>query len=219
MMANELNKKKTFIFGLGHLASFLLKELNPDSNIHGTCRTPQNETTIPLTHQIPYICGAPLPSMCQENWDVVIWSFPPVSHYLKCLKEAQELFPKNIPWIFISSTSVYKEGTVTEDSPRTATNFRGDANLVELEDYLMSLPRKVSILRPGGLVDAIRHPKKFIKGRTEIMASNSKLNLVHTQDVARFIDHVISKNLYGEHFNLVSDTQASKKEFYNKTVS
>ena len=77
------------------------------------------------------------------------------------------------------------------------------------------MDRKISIIRPSGLVDLKRNPKNFFKGRSNLSGGDSPVNLVHTQDVAHFIRFIIDKNLCGEDFNLASETHLSKSQFYN----
>ncbi len=187
-MGNEI-----FVFGLGHLGSFLLKE-----NQNYAMYTILGTKTKSDEHAIPYRLGESLPPGIKAKYKAVVFSFPPKDGYENFLIECDKFFDIETPWIFISSTSA-------EDY-----NFF----LASLEKKLKKFGRKLAIVRPGGLVDEIRHPKGFFKNKDELTGCETPINLVHTRDVARAILHIIDKGLYGESYNLVSDDHPTKKEFY-----
>ena len=208
---------KIFIFGLGHLSKFLMNELSESYTLDGTWREPKDGFDR-INKSIKYNAPAELPAEIDIDYDWVIWSFPPVFGYMETLVKADMVFKKNIPWIFISSTSVFSEGVVDESSERNGTRFRGE-NLVDIENTLKKLDRKVSIIRPSGLVDEKRNPTNFFKNSArEPAVKGETTNLVHTRDVARFINFVIESNLKGEDFNLNSSTQVEKSKFYNELL-
>jgi nucleoside-diphosphate-sugar epimerase len=138
---------------------------------------------------------------------------PPIAHYPQLLAQANVHFSPQTPWIFVSSTSVYREGEITEQSPRDGNS--GNAPLlIACEQYLESIQRPCCIVRPSGLFDDIRRPGGFFKNSNSIPNASSPINLVHSQDVARFLWHVILRQLWGEQFNLSCDDHPLKKDFY-----
>ncbi len=150
---------------------------------------------------IPYKLGDALPPEIKSKYRAVVFSFPPRDGYEKFLIECDKFFDPETPWIFISSTSAVDY------------NFF----LAGLEKKLGKLGRKLTVIRPGGLVDDVRNPKNFFKDKT-LKGSETPINLVHTQDVARAVLHIIKNNLYGHSFNLVSDDHPTKAEFYGSLI-
>ena len=199
------------IMGLGHLAQFLVKELDNDYHLWGTHRKKELNSSFENIHKIEFHAGDSF-DLIPKNVDVVIWNFPPIDNYEQVLRDADNYFSHSTHWIFVSSTSVFEDVIAYENSPRK------DCQLTILEKQLKAMRRHVSILRPGGLVDLKRHPGNFFKNKAEVTGSLSPVNLVHTQDVARFIKHVINSTLWGEDFNLVSSHHPTKQEFYSSML-
>ena len=86
--------------------------------------------------------------------------------------------------------------------------------MIDSESYISGLGRPYIILRPGGLVDIIRHPAQKIKEeRLKMMKGN--INLVDTRDVSRFIVHCLKSNLWNNIFNLVFPYYPLKSDFYH----
>lgn len=206
---------KILIMGLGHLASFMSPELKQAYTVWGTHRRSSenalSDSVFDDLHKIVFHAGNSFEEFPQQ-FDAIIWNFPPIENYADVLQDADEFFDANIPWIFVSSTSVFGEGIATEESERK------DCHLTSLENQLKTMSRAVSILRPGGLVDEIRHPGNFFKKRSLVTGAMTPVNLVHTLDVARFIHHFIQKKLWGEDFNLVSSEHPEKKDFYQQML-
>ncbi len=211
---------RIFIFGLGHLSNFFVKEMvdetSKEFNIGGLWRTekPGFET---LARVDTFIADKdPFPKDLGDDYDWVVWSYPPFQNYKEILLQADQHFNPKTSWIFVSSTSVYSEGLVNETSLRKGTKFRG-ANLVEIEDVLYQFNRNINIIRPSGLVDSKRNPAKFFsKDKEPYALKGEQTNLVHTKDVARFLKFIILNDIKGEDFNLASELRYEKSEFYNK---
>ena len=204
---------KVFIFGLGHLSRFIVNETAKDFALEGTWRT-EKPGFDKVSKKIQFSAGDKFPKEIKKNYDWVLWSFPPVENYKKALEQANEHFDKDVPWVFVSSTSVYSKGLVNEESKRDGTRFRGE-NLIEIEDLLYSFKRPVSIIRPSGLVDEKRNPKNFFKSSDKkVPIKGENLNLVNTKDVARFIKYVMDNNLKNEDFNLSAPKEYEKSFFY-----
>lgn len=208
---------KIFIFGLGHLSKFLMNELDESYTLDGSWRK-EKEGFSRINKSMIYTIPDEFPSEIDDDYDWIIWSFPPVVGYMETLIKADTILKKEVPWIFVSSTSVFREGPVDEESERNGTRFRGES-LVDIEDALKSLDRQVNIVRPSGLVDKNRNPVNFFKNSTKNPAIKGEVtNLVHTRDVARFINFLIVSDIRGEDFNLNSLTQIEKEKFYNELL-
>jgi nucleoside-diphosphate-sugar epimerase len=208
---------KIFIFGLGHLSRFFVDELDDSFTIEGTWRT-EKEGFDKVQNKIQFETGDEWPKEIKDQYDWIVWSYPPVGGYKEILKKADQFFNSKTPWIFVSSTSVYDQGEVNENSERKGKKFRGE-NLVEIENLLYGFNRPINIIRPSGLVDEKRNPANFFKNtdrKPEI--KGERVNLVHTHDVARFLWFVIKNDIKGEDFNLNSQTDLEKSEFYKKVL-
>lgn len=199
---------KIVVFGAGHLANVLFKSITPNQyQIQATSKSGRTYNGI---KSFQWEIGDQFPSEMWDEADCILWAIPPKENYLLSLKKAHKKFTKKTPWIFISSTSVYLSGNISESSVRDGNQF-----LIDIENNLKDMDRKISIIRPSGLVDEKRHPKIFFKNSLEVKGGLNRANLVHTEDVARFIEFVIKHEYFGEDFNLVSDTNCSKKDFYS----
>lgn len=94
--------------------------------------------------------------------------------------------------IFISSTSVFGMncGIVSEaslPSPET-TSARW---LFEVETQLRrDFAKKLTVIRPGGLIGGERHPAKHLAGKVDISGGNEKINLIHREDLIQIITQV-----------------------------
>jgi len=207
------------VIGAGHLAKFFFQTLEKDWKVLALTRSPEKIQPTSLVHVQKYLTGEVLPSTTLLS-EVVLWSLPPLTNYLDVLKSADQQFPAQCQWIFISSTSVFGTGQIDESSPYLAQTENARV-LIECEKYLHAIKktRKVTILRPGGLVDQERHPRNFFARASSLSAADTNVNLVHTIDVARSLSFLISNNLLGEDFNLVSDDHPTKREFYLPLVT
>jgi hypothetical protein len=212
-----MKPNKVLIMGLGHLAAFIVKEFGDDAGLWGTYRVERDETIFQRVSKVKYSAGDDIPEELLQDWNVVIWNLPPLEGYKEILEEFDSRIDRRCPWIFVSSTSVFKEGHIHEDSRKESISRTGKL-LIEIETTLKRFRRSVSIVRPGGLVDSIRNPANFLKDKTGVKGARTPVNLVHTHDVARFIYFMITKEIHSEDFNLVSDDHASKKDFYSRIM-
>lgn len=194
------------LFGNGHLGQFLLPHLTNFKVVTTKTQSDKNN--------YKYALGDPIPTEFTTQPEAVIWTIPPRDNYLESLKQANAYFTIQVPWFFISSTSVYQGGQVNEDSPLNGASPNAK-QLIELENYLSSLERTVTVLRPGGLVDEHRHPARFLSQKKSIENGLDPVNLVHTDDVASFISLLLNNPKFmGTTYNLVSDTRMTKKGYY-----
>jgi len=205
--------KKVFIFGLGHLGKKVVSVLESSSSEYKISATYRDLNRV-LDYQnynlFKFCVGDDIPILGAQ--DEIIFNFPPVQGYLEFLKSSDEMFDPSTAWTFISSTSVFGSGMINEDSEKNGQK-KNSHFLIQLEDFLLSLKRRVRIIRPGGLIDEQRLPGKFLKFKDKLLDSEREINFIHTDDVARFIEHSISNNLNGE-YNIVSDTPLKRREIY-----
>jgi nucleoside-diphosphate-sugar epimerase len=207
------------IVGAGHLAKFFFQTIETDWKVIALTRSPEKIIPNQSINSLKYLSGEVFPDECLSS-DIVVWSLPPIANYQSLLMKAHAEFNTAVTWIFISSTSVFGAGQIDESSPYQAQSENARV-LIESEQFLKSIKhrRKVSILRPGGLVDEIRHPRNFFAKASVLSAANTNVNLIHTFDVASCITFLINHNQIGDDFNLVSDDHPTKQQFYLPLLS
>ena len=176
--------------GFGHLGEFFAKELSEPYELEITYRSKLNPGFSHLTHY-HFDSSSNEDFNFKDDYDFVIWSFTPFDEYPVLLKKANSFFKTSTNWIYIGSTGLYGPGEVTEDSPKSHETSRSK-RLADIEQTLLEFNRNITIIRPSGLISEKRNPKTWIKRRKSITNSKNKMNLVHAQDVARFILFVIA---------------------------
>jgi len=200
--------KNILFLGFGHLASFFLKQ-NHIHNITGTKRHADLNISCPI---LPFTLGEPWKG--PNNFDIIIISFPPQKDYVIYLENLlKEVIARELT-IFISSTSLFGSGEISESSPLQAVTPNA-IELLNCEHFIKKIENYI-IIRPGGLVDTLRHPKNFLKKSSIIKQSMTNVNLVHTYDVASFLHFLIDNKIINEEFNLVCDDHPTKEEFYSR---
>ena len=149
--------------------------------------------------------------------DILIYSIPPLA--LPMIKAFFSQVHPEQQILFISSTSVYgkKSGAVDEKTELDIST--GNLQLIATEAYLQSRFKHLTIIRPGGLYGDKRHPVFFLQGKKDLMTGQEFTHLVHQQDCINAIESVIERNCWGEIFNLVSDLQMHKKDYYQKIAT
>jgi len=166
---------------------------------------------------------------CDAFWDsdLMVLNIPPgrgrdhiEEYHLKQITTVVEQL-KNSPidqLIFISSTSVYPEkpGIVDEVDTESGNAVRASGNaLLKAEKHLLSKDSfDTTVIRFGGLYGYDRHPAKYLAGRENVSKGNAPVNLIHRDDCIGIIDKVISKDIWGEIFNGVSDGHPPKNMYY-----
>lgn len=198
--------KKILFLGLGHLGNFFIKH-NQNYSITGTKRHIDPSMNIPI---IAYTLGEVWKD--STHFETIIISFPPVPDYSIKLASLLNELPPFKKVIFISSTSVYGTGMITEESIKNSQR-RNSIELIKCERLIEGFEDYI-IIRPGGLIDQIRHPRNLLKNSHTVKKSKSHVNLVHTYDVASFLHFAIEKNLTNEGYNLVCDDHPTKEKLY-----
>lgn len=123
--------------------------------------------------------------------------------------------------LFISSTSVYSDGTSTALSVTEETAPQPDTEsgkqLLEAEQLLKSNENfKTTVLRFGGLIGEDRHPIKFLSGRDNLDNPNAPINLIHQEDCVGIILKIIETDSWNETFNAVTPFHPSRSAYYTQ---
>lgn len=143
---------------------------------------------------------------------------PTTEHFAKhmqaLLKHAANKQVQNL--IFISTTSVYGDngGIVTEQSPTPAQTQSGQINLaveVLAKHYFAG---RCTIIRAAGLVGKNRHPAHYLAGKTDLLNPDTRINLVHQDDVVCAIQTVVEKDIWGQTLHLSALEHPTRAEYY-----
>jgi len=132
--------------------------------------------------------------------DMLVIAIPPRKNYLEVLRETLKKVSEDTQVIFLSSISFYD----------------GKKLVVEAEELVRSMHNGIVILRLGGLMGYDRIAGKYTAGRS--MASDSRTNYVHRDDVVGIISDMIKKKVRGEICDVVAPIQSSKKEIFDQNA-
>lgn len=134
-----------------------------------------------------------------------------IENYIKLYHQLEQFGVKKI--IFISSSSIYND--VIGEASETSEIINTNATVALKEQSLKSTNIPYVVLRLSGLVGPNRNPAKFLAGKKNVANPKQKVNLVHQQDVIRFIEKCIMNNTSGI-YNVCSSTHPTREEFYTK---
>ncbi len=206
---------KVLLFGLGHLGKKVVKQEEFNKfKITATYRSLEKIKNIQDINLLKFELGDKLSLEFFQNFNVIILNFPPRDGYLEFLKELHKHGSQETSWVFVSSTSVFGEGNINEDSEFHGTSKNAE-QLKLMEAFIRNKRKQFLLLRPGGLVDDQRHPSKYLQNKDLLTDSEREINFIHTDDVARFISYAIKNNLNGE-FNIVSSEPLKRRIVYQK---
>ncbi len=157
-----------------------------------------------------------------ESVDYFLITIPPSALSTQYASKMQNLLRElNIQnpsavFIYTSSTSVYgsREEHVHEKSDCRPLS-QSAQQIHELEKGLLNTFKGRSIvIRLAGLCGKNRHPIHSLSLRQNIAKPNAGVNLVHSEDVVRFIEFLMHNEFKEGVFNLCSTDHPSKKEYY-----
>jgi len=123
--------------------------------------------------------------------------------------------------IFTSSTTVYLSlrGMVDENTPIVPVSEM-DRQIVTIEQLLLNnLNFNASILRLGGLIGEDRHPVRFIVKKDLVEDANNPVNMVHRNDIIRFMERMLTSNIPNEIFNIVAPIKHNRRDFYTREAN
>lgn len=160
------------------------------------------------------------------NADILIITIPPgrtqnlESDYVAKIKAVIPYIEQNQikQVIYTSSTTVYLslQGEVNEETAIVPISEM-DKQIVEIEKLLLDNPNfNTSILRLGGLIGEDRHPVQYIVRREVVEDANNPVNMVHRQDIIRFIEKMVEQPIENDIFNIVAPISLNRREFYTR---
>lgn len=158
---------------------------------------------------------APLQS---HQFQVVIYTLPPgANQNIEWFKQLISIFPTDIKFIFISSTSVFGKGQghVKESSVPSPEGPNGQFILAQEQAVKERFSNSI-ILRLGGLIRGESHPLFYISQK-RVPTPNAYTHLVKQSDVIHFIQLLFRLHIKGPQiFHLLDQIQMNKKDYYQK---
>lgn len=161
-----------------------------------------------------------------KDTEILIITIPPgkiekvegnyIGRIQKIIEQAQKHHIKEI--IFTSSTTVYYslKGLVTENDIVEPTSDM-DRDILTIEKLLLDNQNfNATILRLGGLIGEDRHPVYYICQRDIIDNANDPVNMVHKDDIIRFVEKMVQEPIPNEIFNIVAPISLNRKDFYTQ---
>lgn len=228
--------KKISILGAGWLGSPLAIQLKKNGHqIKVSTTTPEklsffedNEIEAHLIN-----VGSDTPTNALDGFfihtDVLIITIPPgrtqnvEENYVDKIKFVIPLIEKHAikEVIFTSSTTVYLslKGLVDEETSIVPISEM-DKQIVSIESLLLTNKQfNATILRLGGLIGEDRHPVQFIVKREVINDANNPVNMVHRQDIIRFMEKIVRTTIPNEIFNIVAPVSLNRRDFYTREAN
>ena len=152
--------------------------------------------------------------------DILILNLPPsvfkTMTYAEGLSSFIPYLNKKTKVIFTSSTGVYPDHL---ENAREDYVFQAeDSNkLIEAEGTLQQqLGDRLSILRLAGLIGEERNPVHYLAKKEVNDHPNKKVNLIHRKDIFRVVDLLISRDIFGEIFNVCHPSHPTREAYYTQ---
>jgi nucleoside-diphosphate-sugar epimerase len=194
---------KIGIVGCGWLGKPLAKELAKSYEVE--CFTRKTITDDSLN----YIYD---PQSNDEFWnnEIIIVSISTKDNYLQTLQKIAYYTNSSSKIILMSSTSVYREfdSTVNKDVKITKIGLQKEA-----EELMLSLRKKLVILRLGGLMGYDRISGKWKSVST---FTDGPVNYVYRDDVIGVVKKVIEKSVENGIFDVVAPKHPLRSEVHEK---
>jgi len=144
----------------------------------------------------------------------VIFMIPPsgLEDYVAFTKNSLHQFPSTTKVIFTSSIGVYEPSleVINEQS-----NLIQNHPLVLVENYIQQTFAQSYSLRLAGLINAQRHPVKYLSGK-ENLNPMQVVNLVHQDDVLAAIQTIISEQPSEQTFNICYPAHPTRQDYYTQ---
>jgi nucleoside-diphosphate-sugar epimerase len=120
--------------------------------------------------------------------------------------------------IFTSSVSVYHGLKGEVDESTTLDPVTPRSKQMAQADYLFLNANflNATVLRLGGLIGEDRNPLLTLTKKSVIEAGNKPVNLVHQEDIIRFIAKILEEPIKNEIFNVVAPIGLSRNDFYTR---
>jgi len=164
-----------------------------------------------------------------KNTDILIITIPPgrtqtvEDNYVEKIKQILPAIEKHQvkEVIYTSSTTVYLslKGEVNEETPIVPISEM-DQQIIAIENLLLNNPNfNATMLRLGGLIGEDRHPVRFIVRKPVVEDANNPVNMVHRNDIIRFVEKMVEAKIPNEIFNIVAPIKLNRRDFYTQEAN
>ena len=210
------SNNKIIIFGNGYSGSYLIKKaLKFSSNIFVVSRSPLKQKI----ENVKFLDFNDIEIVSKQLNDSIVISTaspdnngqdPVLTQYKNIFKSSNSYFG------YISSTSVYGEGTSYEDS-KTDSNSKRGRNRIIVENKWLEICKNIKIFRSGGIYGQHRHPMiKYLNGKLEVITKpNHYANRIHVEDLANIVMLSLIKKIPSRIVNLTDQKAISAFEAMN----
>ena len=209
------------IIGCGWLGQKVgIELLDQNHQVYGTFR--KEETRIKINDSgieaVPIDALKGLKNLA--SIDIVLLLTPPdkqlaYESYAKQLLDFTLLFGETTRFLFSSSTGVYPKKEGVFDENYLFLDSEKETHLYNAEEQLAAiLKQRLLIFRLGGLIGEDRNPIHRLSGKVLTTNGQSSPYLVHAKDVFSALMQFWVKNKWGGTYNLFTDTQMTKREYY-----
>jgi nucleoside-diphosphate-sugar epimerase len=227
--------KKVFILGCGWVGFPLAVQLKKEGyHVWGSTRSAQSREKFAdagITHVSLVVGETPEENLDFLNdLDIFIVAYPLGARRMAVDSEYQN----HVGWIeetiarrlnsaaqviLLSSTSVYPDDAGEVDE--TCRLLPTGPGLIQLnyEKALQAVFPQLVILRLAGLIGEGRHPGKFFAKSSSVSNANWPVNLVHRDDVIRFVEKVMETKSVQTIFNVCADDHPARLEYYTSRIS
>lgn len=219
--------KKVFIVGIGWLGEYIAEYLQQkDFLVSGSVRNAEKAEALEGKYEKVYSFDVSnsdyYDSIPFQEYDFFVVAIPPnrlsVSYadsVFALIKQIQLINP-NARFLYTSSTSVYSSGEKEVDES-TPPNPKTDSaiEILKLESlFLASATHSTTIVRLGGLCGGNRHPVRVLSAKKELGKPNAVVNLIHQEDICRFVNYVIENQHINGIYNLCSAQHPERRSYY-----
>lgn len=218
---------QTLLLGYGDIAQRVAQLLVQDGHqVTGLCRHPDSK---PVIRGAQLIAGdvnneQDLLQLFNTQWDAIVVTYTPSSSgeqryhdgYVIPCRHLQRVLTQSAqqPYvIYVSSTGVYAQENgewISESSETAPTSESGKAQL-QAESLINELPTQTTILRCSGIYGDGRDflLKQVVAGKLTLR--DSWTNRIHQDDVAGFIQALLTNIKNPQPLYLVSDNEPAKQ--------
>jgi nucleoside-diphosphate-sugar epimerase len=212
-------KRKIGILGCGWLGEPLGKNLiDLGNHVNGSTRSIERISQLKRSGILPFkIDISALSNNINSFFDIEVLiitiTSKSIDDFQNLIKVVEKSTVQHV--LYISSTSVYDNS----NSIVTENDSTNDSNLAIIERlFIKNKNFKTTIIRFGGLFGYLRKPGNFVKPPRVLKNPEGYINLIHQDDCIGILSQIISKNVWGEIFNVCSSSHPKRKEFYQKEV-
>lgn len=147
-----------------------------------------------------------------KNCDIIVFNLTPslIKEFLNFKNFVENVTFKKI--IFISSTSIYGNQGLVDESTMAIPDCSSGRLLNECEEYLQNSNFDFTIIRPAGIYSTKNHPGYYLSGKSFKIGKDEKINLISRDELV----DIIIKSFDSSHkiINAVNSNHPNKEDYY-----